>query len=297
MKKHILVIIFLVLALFLSACSHLPSPNTDAFQGGATLARPSNAATQPESESPQQGADLQEALRNLADSTFSDYSLMAGNEDLTTLAEQWARLQLFMQESIVRTTRRGIVMDTVVSTVAPPFSNLDDILLDCGQLLDLGISFNVGFTCQNHLQNEWLIAALLEFTEICRNNIRFEVMGDLAFGMTAARSDLTQSQELFLICLESYMAVKNAPFWADMYNNDPVITHIGLPSATRTADCYQFFTIWLYNPDLLGLSQEELDSYTADMRAEILGFIEADPYYFEFRVTQEHVYEDNPTFP
>jgi len=290
MKKNALALIFIVMAALLSACSQFTSSDTDIHQGGTSFFRPSShigrenpGPVSPTGSPSQRGIDLHEALRSFADATLSDYYVLAGNEELTTLAQQWARLQLFMEESAIRTTRRGILMDSVISMIGPPFHDLSDIIFDCDTLLDLGLSFVVGVTCQNHVHNELLLNTLLEFTEICRDNLRFEVMGEMVFGMMPTRQSLTTSQQYFLNCLESFMAVVNAPFWEDMYSNDPIITHIGLPT-TLVGWGYPFFTVWLYDPDLLGLPVEELEGYTSDMRAQILDFITVDPYHFEFRV-------------
>jgi len=291
MKKCVLAVIVLCLGLLFTACAHLPIPTPGTRQANAPVLRPMGQDAQSEwidltGPSAESDIDIHQALHDFAASTLIDYYLLLENEELTALAEQWARLKMFIDTVAIRSIRRGIVMDTVVNMVLPPqIYDIENILLYCDAMLDHGILFNVVFSCQSHMQNERLINALLEFTAICREHIRFEVMEELVLGMMPTREALTPSQQSFLCALEDYMAVVNAPFWEDMYNNDPVITHIGLPSAVGQFGSYPFFTIWLYDPDLLGLGSGELAEYTGDMEADIIGFA-GDMYAFEFRVNQ-----------
>jgi len=148
------------------------------------------------------------------------------------------------------------------------------------------ISLDIGFTWHNHSLNERLLEALQEFTEICCNSNRLDVIEALVIGMLPTRQSLGPSQQYFLEQLEAFMAKVNAPFWEDMHNNDPVITHIGIPAAPESVLCYPFFTIWLYDPDLLELNLQEFNQATAELRQQINEFTTAEGHRVEMRVNR-----------
>jgi len=287
MKQIIIVVskvIIIFTALFLSSCVNLPGTSQEGSNHLASFRLPT--ATE------YSGAAISSTHdnNNIANA-FQDFSAdtIASSEDsaLSAIVRQWELLQQFMdEESTVRTIRRGLFMETIISSITPPsFYELYGQEWDCAALLALDLTFTIGVTCQAHLHNERLLGALMEFTEICSDNIRINVVEEIASGMHPTRHGLRPSQRIFLEALEAYMDMVNAPFWYDMYANDPVITHIGLPNPNSDGSC-DFFTVWLYDPAFLDLCNDELAIYTMDLRQEIIDFIGMDCYRFEFRINR-----------
>jgi len=220
--------------------------------------------------------------------TFQEFDIDEhDNSSLTIIARQWELLQQFIEgEPTVLTTRRGLIMHRDITPAAlPSFYELYGVDWDCGALMALDLTLAIRPNCQNNLNNERLMNIFHEFHEICGGNIFIHAMGELFSEMLTTRHSLSQSQLKFLEALESYMEFVNIPFWYDMYKNDPVITHIGLPNPNTAGRCY-FFTVWLYDPALIALSDDELAEYTIPLREEMKDFIGLQSYRFEFRVNR-----------
>jgi len=193
-----------------------------------------------------------------------DYLLV--NAELRELGEQWDRLDVFASYmSPIRSVRRGIVMDIVISGFSPAGRGNRIFRRSDGTISERNTPFKVTFTYEHHLDNEALIGAILDFTGIDRDNIRFCGGGGqfpFAIGWTPTRWDISPEQLAMLERLEEYMAKVNAPFWEDRHSNDPVIVRIGLPYPPEWAEPYrggrvrEYFTIWLYDEYLDGLTEE-----------------------------------------
>ncbi|MCL2361897.1 MAG: hypothetical protein FWC73_08815 [Defluviitaleaceae bacterium] len=280
--KRIIVIftMFLVvgLAFFLASCSHLPSGSGEGPRIAA-FRLPGESVNDGPRLSPQNNINTQDAFQELAVDMEDD--------DILLLIRQWELLLQFMEEeSMVRTYRRGLLLDRMEDSITPPsFYDLYGHQWNCIAIMALDLTFTVGRMCQNYRHNERLLTALLEFSELCEDFIRIDVVREMASGMHPTRQSLTPSELIFLEALEAYMDIVNIPFWYDMYTNDPVITHIGLPSPNSPGG-YNFFTIWLYDLSYIPLCNNELAVYTMDLRKEITEFIGMDTYRFEFRVNR-----------
>jgi len=221
-------------------------------------------------------------IQDLAANSLTPCEEIGKDDVLYDLSVHLDILQQMIDEASVLTYRRGILMEN--ANLHTPFYQLDRQLWSCSALLAQALLATVGFSCDNHAQNQRVITALMGLSDICSDYTRIEVTIELMLGMLPVRQALTPSQLEFLYALEGFKAMVNAPFWEDMYSNDPVITHIGVPISSLLR-C-PFFTIWLYDPDLKELTNCQLAEYAMDIREEILEFIGLDAYPFEFRVAR-----------
>jgi len=282
--KRFAALLMLVLAvvsiIFLVSCSHLPGSSNDGQRRLATFRFP-RASNESAYISHQDNINIHDAFQEAVSDFFE-----IEDDDLAILARQWELLQQFMEEeSAVRTARRGLVMNRVVTYTAPPsFYELYGLDWDCGAFLALDLTFTVGTGCEGNLRGERLMSILQELAEICGDSMRTDMIGYFASGMSPTRHSLPPSQLVFLEALEAYMNMVNAPFWADNAI-DPIITHIGLPNPRSSGRCY-FFTVWLYDLAFITLCYDELAIYTMPLRQEMIDFIGMDYYRFEFRVNR-----------
>jgi len=224
------------------------------------------------------------AIQELAESSLTDCGIFTGNEGLADLTRQIELLNVLIEGTAIETPRRGLLIESPNREATLPSYLLQQGMWDCDAILTHALASSARMTCENQPHNQRLVNTLLEFSEICNENNQFEMILELFLGMVPTRQSLSQSQLEFLEALEGFMEIANAPFWEDMYNNDPVITHIGLPIATSFIMRNPYFTIWLYDPDLIDLTPRQLATYTADLRREISEQIETETYRFEFKV-------------
>jgi len=194
-------------------------------------------------------------------SFYTEQDFLRVNEALDTYYRQWERLNDFIDLLPVRTVKRGLILDWPVNMWSPAGSRGD------------GSGFNVGFSSQAHMDNEELKEALLIFTGIDRDNIDFEVVGEFTVGWTPTRENLTPEQLRALDMLEAFVEKVNAPFWQDRYTHDPVVVRIELTGDWDWEGTEEFtlsaFTLFLYDPDLLDLTTDELADRTVALREEI----------------------------
>ena len=219
--------------------------------------------------------DIHQALVEFAEEMNLSNNLVEDNEILTRLAEQWALIRLFVDNlESMRTTTRGLVMDPNTFTISSPSMNAKGLMAVCDSLIT-DIKFVIG-VLPDVLEDEELTSALLTFAGMCANNVRFQVMEELTGTMFTTRCDLTPAQLTQLEALEAYMAKVNAPFWQNPDLYDPVIAYIGLPLIHESNP---IFTVWLYDPTLIGLSDAEFSRRTAPLLADIVEFIGSSEHF------------------
>jgi len=210
---------------------------------------------------------------------------LISNDELYAFATQIELMRRHINESAVITQRRGIAMEPTGPVASLPLYGPSRQPWSCDTLLAYALTASLELTCDNQVQR--LVDALIYLGEICADYNRFNLTMELMLGMLPTRQALSCSELYFLYELEAFMAMVNAPFWGNMYAFDPVITHIGVPVGSPLGCSY--FTIWLYNPSLKCLTDDQLADYTTELRNEILKKLEnvgANPYRFEFRVNQ-----------
>jgi len=183
------------------------------------------------------------------------------NEGYNRLHQQTEMLQEFRDLIRVRSTRRGIVIDHVLGSWFP-----------AGIMHD-GPGINVEFG-QHHINNEDLKELFFTFTGLDREETLITKGEERVIGWTVvSRSRLTPEQSADLLALEEFVLMVNAPFWEDRYQHDPVI--IGIHSegriSRRTNELnFTNHIIWLYDPDLMGLTRREIRQQTIGLRNEII---------------------------
>ncbi|MCL2572759.1 MAG: hypothetical protein FWE11_10190 [Defluviitaleaceae bacterium] len=269
MKRCILIVFVLSIIVFIVACSYI---TYHPIEEQVVLAHASA------------GTDIHRALEDLSD--IIGHRLPAEDMEVPPNTLCWSRFDDFIYTEEIRSLRRGIVMDAIIHWVPPSCYSNDRYTFECRECTIWAMSLDLGFTRHDHVLNERLLDALQELMGVCRNNSRFDVAESLAIGMIPTRHSLNSYQLYFLEQLEAFMAKVNTPFWEDMHNNDPVITHIGIPAAPESALCYPLFTIWLYDPDLLELNLHEFNQATAELRQQINEFTNATGHRLEMRVNR-----------
>jgi len=208
------------------------------------------------------GLDSDEAQFEIAGthSWYTEQDFLRVNEELMRFYQQFMRLRRFSEVLPVHSVRREILMDSVWVTLAPAGSGGD------------GSGFSIGFR-EGHEVNEELIETLLLFTGIDRDNINIEAHGEVFFGWTPTRTNLTHEQNTQLDALEVFKATVNAPFWNDRYLYDPVIVNIGLDGDWNYgSNLFNLtnFIVFLYDPELLDLTDSETTLHTASLREDII---------------------------
>ena len=296
MGKRTITIVALAALLFLIALICLSPAETGVRQesrASFALSRSSEQASFTYT-SPEDADAINLIIQELTANSMTICEEISRNDALCALYRQMELLQQMIDDASVLTHRRGILMEYANLADALPLYQLDLQLWSCNVLLAQALLATVGVSCNNHAQNQRVINALLEFSDICSDYTRFDVTLELMLGILPTRQSLTPSQLDFLYALEGFMAVVNEPFWDDMYSNDPVITHIGVPISSSQR-C-PFFTIWLYDPDLKALTNYQLAEQTIGLREEIIEYIGLEAYRFEFRVAQDEGCETNSLF-
>ena len=288
MDRRVIAVFLLVLLFFVTACAHFDTSDTGERRASVVPFSPSAAIPQPgwvqiSGPASYYGLDTRQAMLDFASILNIDYDFLQENDDLTALAYQWARLRDYVYNNApMRTVRRGFIVDPSVSVIGPPIPGAELFFIQCESFWN-SLGMETEFPGCRNMEHPWLISALRDFAGLCRSSTRAQVVEELAMGMFPTRNDLPPCQQQFYEALEAFMHTVNAPFWDDMQNNDPVITRIGLPGIVNCWDvCY--FTIWLYDPDLLELSEEELAQHTDDLRAAITEFTGISNQPFVFRV-------------
>jgi len=286
MKKRTIFIIALVVVLFFAGLVYLSNNEMGENQVGLAGFRPFGSQEQADliCIPAQESGNLYSAMQELAENNFTLCGELINNNELPALIRQIELIESMINETAVLTQRRGLLMETEFTATALSRYNLEPEFWNCSALLTQALLATVGSSCDNHAHNQRVINALLEFNEVCGDYTRFDVAIDLMLGMLPMRQSLTPSQLEFLYALEDFMAMVNEPFWEDKHENDPVITHIGMPISSPLR-C-PFFTIWLYEPDLMELTYSQLAEYTMALREEISRFVGSEAYRFEFRVVQ-----------
>lgn len=206
------------------------------------------------------------------DSNYVSFEFLRVNAELAELYQQWQRLQELMELMRIRTTRRGIVMDTVINGISPANRGTIPFYLGDGRMWDM-FGFNVSLSSQTHVENEQLIQTILTYTGISPDNIDVET-DRFYTGWTRSRHSLNPQELESLEALEAYKEIANAPFWQNRDLHDPVIVSISLPlgaywDGDRSGIHSPYFTLHLYDPDLLDLTRDEFDERTATLKAEI----------------------------
>ncbi|MCL2386253.1 MAG: membrane lipoprotein lipid attachment site-containing protein [Defluviitaleaceae bacterium] len=212
------------------------------------------------------------------DSNYINYDFLRVNEELAELTRQHERMMEFMDLIPVRSVRRGIIMDGVIGFLVPP--NRGAAQFADGIRRD-GRRFGMGFSSEEHAENEELMEVLLAFTQIPRNEI--EILGGVSRayrGFQRMRDDLNEEEKRDLLALEAYKETANAPFWQNRDLHDPVIVRIEFPHSGRSRNAIRMadgspvfnpnsFILYLYDPDLLGLTIEEIAERTSALKEEI----------------------------
>ncbi|MCL2386254.1 MAG: hypothetical protein FWC89_01775 [Defluviitaleaceae bacterium] len=209
------------------------------------------------------------------EATYVTYDFLRVNEELAELYRQRERMMEFIDLIAIRSVRRGIVMDSVIHFAFPPSRGAEPFMFWHGCVCG-GRHFHVGFTSEEHANNEELLEVILAFTQIPHDEIETQTVALLYTGNQRSASDLTREERLDLRALESYKEEANAPFWYNRYLYDPVILRIRLPHCghwTRQLGGYYGsspnFVLYLYDPDLLNLTPEEFAERTATFKEEI----------------------------
>jgi len=191
---------------------------------------------------------------------YIEQDFLRVNEEMGQFYKQNNRLHQFADLVRVRTVRRSVVMDFVMFGWSAAGGR------------GAGSGFQVTLS-EEHTNNEELKETLLFFTGIDKDNIDFEVAGEFIFGWTPTRADLTPEQNIDLDALEPFKSAANAPFWHDRYLHDPVIVSIGLDGEwdfNTNLFSLTGFDIFLYDPDLLDLTDDEIIQRTATIKSEIM---------------------------
>ncbi|MCL2415632.1 MAG: hypothetical protein FWD01_02360, partial [Defluviitaleaceae bacterium] len=184
----------------------------------------------------------------------NDDFLMA-NEGLRELVQQREYLNEFINLTFVRSIQQNYIIKSPIISAGLAAEGSDSY------------RFKVGFSEESFMNNQYLREVLTAFTGINGENIDFELLeprrgvgvGNEAFNR------LSPEMQADLIALEEYMEIVNAPFWQDRYAHNPVIALI-----TISWDFPDNFVVFLYNPELLDLTEEEIAEHTAEFRNEII---------------------------
>ena len=200
------------------------------------------------------------------DSRYIEADFLRVNAELMELYLQWNRLTEFMAMAQIRTVRRNLLMDSVMSSMSPANRGTIPFPMGDGTMWD-GFPFTLSLSHQRHLDNEEFINNLLEFTGIAPEDIEISLGGRFYFG---GPPRLTQSQQKIRESLEAFIDRANAPFWEDRYANDPVIVRMYVPDTWENMS--DKFILWLYDMESLeqGL-KEEIAEYTG-VDLELLDF-------------------------
>ena len=195
-----------------------------------------------------------------AHSWYTEQDFLRINEEMSQFYQQFIRLQQFADLIPIRSVRRDIVMDNVWGSLSPAGSRGD------------GSGFHMGFRPE-HYANDELRETFFIFTGIDRDNVDFEIAGEIVVGWTPTRNNLTPEQNMDFDALEAFKATANAPFWNDRYLHDPVIVNIGLDGRWNY-DTGNFtltqFIVALYDPELLDMTAEEAALRNTPLREEII---------------------------
>lgn len=208
------------------------------------------------------GLEMSDVQFNVMDaqSWYTEQDFLRVNKEMGQFYTQFNRLHQFADLVQVRTVRRGIVMDFVIRSWSPAGGR--------GVWSNFIVTFSEEFAGNEELKETFLL-----FTGISRDNVDFEVAGEYFLGWAPTRANLTPQQNADLDALESFKSTANAPFWYDRYLHDPVIVNIGF-DGEWDFNTNQFslsgFDIFLYDPDLLDLTDEEIIQRTAMLKDEII---------------------------
>ncbi|MCL2571205.1 MAG: hypothetical protein FWE11_02280 [Defluviitaleaceae bacterium] len=156
-------------------------------------------------------------LQRSVGSAYIESDFLRENAELAELYRQWNRLQEFWDIVQVRTARRGLVIDHVITSIGPPSRGIAPFTLNDGTVLDPSV-FSITFSRQSHLEDDNLLAQLMDFTGISRDAINFNE-GIFYHGGHAALSPTEREHQ---ISMNEFMDRVNAPFLEDR-SSDPVI--------------------------------------------------------------------------
>jgi len=193
---------------------------------------------------------------------YVEFQFLQVNEELGQLYEQWNLLRQFQNLARVRSSRRGIVMEEVITFISPADVSGGVVAIG-GDVWNLS-NFQVGFGHKSSTAIDEIAEMLVVFTGIPRDNIDFMV-GASAVDVGWTPFGLTPQQIEFIGLLEIYMETVNAPFWEDRHSFDPVIVRIDNPEPLPWfGEPIYIFTIWVYddNEELLNHIVEDLMAFT-----------------------------------
>jgi len=191
---------------------------------------------------------------------YVEFQFLQVNEELGQLYEQWNLLRDFQNLAKVRSSRRGIIMEHVITFISPADVSGGAVTIG-GDVWNMG-NFQVGFGQNSYSASDEIAEILVAFTGIPYENIDFMV-GATATDAGWTPFGLTPEQIDFIRLLDIYMETVNAPFWEDRHTFDPVIVRIDNPEPLPWfGEPTYVFTIWVYNEDLIDYITEDVMAFT-----------------------------------
>ena len=191
------------------------------------------------------------------------------------------RLRIFWDHARVYSMRRGIVMGHYIyAASSPAHSPMASICNYCYNLQgEDSTRFRRSISlCPRNIDNEDLKNALLTFTGLSPENVQLREGSRMFRG---GPPQLPAQMWEYYDMLQDFRYIANAAFLEDR-RGDPVIVSIALPCDWWNPR--EYFIIWLYNPDLLGLRDRNFAARTSDLKAEIMAFTGMEANLFRLRV-------------